>query len=349
MAFRRIAALLSLLLTAPLLHAQFAGLRDAPEPNEAIQKEGGWVHTIQYNLVTEHFTDLEAMAAKYRANKARLPGGGWRLHEFYVALESPQLTDKSSEDHLDHLRHWISAYPTSITPRVAYAISLHRWAWVARGSGSADSVTPDGWKQFNDRIAESEKTLADAATLKTKDPQWYSEMMTVALAESWPADKTRALFEEGIAFEPKYFYLYRQYANDLLPKWNGEPLQASTFAKTSADRVGGDAGDELYFQIATELISRHNSRFNVRELDWQRIQHGYTVLAADFGVTRTQENQLAFMAYKYKDVATAQRQFATIGDKWSRTIWLQRDFFDKIRDWAQSAPTPLGPPTPTTN
>ena len=329
--------LLITLTAAPIDHAQSPLLRDANEPNEAVQHEGGWVHTIQADLIAENVNALEAMAAKYRTNKARLPGGGWRLREFYTALDAPQGADKDTNDHLDHLRHWMAAYPASITPRVAYAASLHRWAWVARGSGEVNTVTPEGWRLFNERIAESQKTLEDAANLKPMDPQWYSERMTVALAQSWDAPRMQKLFEQGIAFEPQYFYLYQQYANYLLPKWDGEPGQASAFAKTSADRVGGPDGDALYFQISTVLVSRHNSRFPVNELDWQRIQRGFTALTSQFGATNAQQNHLAFMAYKYKDVAVAQKQFATIGDKWSRSVWLKRDFFDRIRDWAAAS------------
>ena len=46
------------------------------------------------------------------------------------------------------------------------------------------------------------------------------------------------LFDRATKFEPEYFPLYRDFANYLLPKWEGEPGDATAFAKAAADRVG---------------------------------------------------------------------------------------------------------------
>jgi hypothetical protein len=69
-------------------------------------------------------------------------------------------------------------------------------------------------------------------------------------------------FVEGsVRFEPAYHYLYMQYANYLLPKWHGHPVDASSFARMSADAVGGNDDDILYFQIATNLITHGDDDF----------------------------------------------------------------------------------------
>jgi len=167
-------------------------------------------------------------------------------------------------------------------------------------------------------------------------PQWYSEMMTVGLAQSWDASRLQATFARGIQFEPNYYYLYQQYASYLLPKWDGHTGDASTFAKTSADQLGGDPGDILYFQIATELIRQGNGDFPISEMDWQRIQHGYQLLTTQYGGDRFTRNQLAFIAWRYRDAETASRQFDLIGDDWSRSVWTNRIFFDRARDWSHT-------------
>jgi hypothetical protein len=149
----------------------------------------------------------------------------------------------------------------------------------------------------------------------------------------------RNVLDDGIKFESGYYYLYMQYANYLLPKWHGKAGDASNFARTSADDVGGDAGDILYFQIATELIKRGNDEFPVHEMDWQRLQRGYQALLSQYGPARFPENQLAYMAWKFQDSVVAREQFTLIGDAWNRNVWLDRNRFDRARDWARS-PTP---------
>lgn len=253
-----------------------ANINDDDEP---IVHEGKWIRSIQSSLIEEKFADLDRMADQYRSDKSRLPGGDWRLHAFYLALDAPQLSDQDTRDHLAHLERWTQQRPASVTARIALATSLGRWAWVARGSGEARTVTADGWRLFNDRIKQSQTVLEAAANMSPTCPQWYSEMMIVGLAQNWDAARMKEIFEQGIQSEPGYFYLYRQYANYLLPKWDGHPGDASAFANSSADRLGGDAGDVLYFQIATALIRRGDASFPVREMNWDRIQHGYQALS----------------------------------------------------------------------
>lgn len=307
---------------------------DSTDADEQAMRPGRWIRTIQSDLINEKFDELDQMAAEYRQSKSRLPGGEWRLRLFYMALDAPQQTDKDTLDHLAHLEHWMRLRPASITARIALATSLHRWAWVARGNGFANTVTPEGWRLFGERIRESQAVLDGSAGMTPMCPQWFSEMMIVGLAQGWDNSRIKAVFDRGIQFEPDYYYLYLQYANYLLPKWEGEPGASSAFAKTSADNLGGEDGDLLYFQIATLLISRHNGKFPIKEMDWDRIQRGYHALATRYGTSRRTLNQLAFMAYKYRDAAIAGQQFAVIGDHWAPFVWGDRQLFDRARDWS---------------
>jgi hypothetical protein len=294
-----------------------------------------WTHSIASSLIQEKFDELDRMADQYRREKTRLEGGEWRLHLFYEALDAPQQTDQDTREHLAHLEHWMQQRPDSITARVALATSLTRWAWVARGHGYANTVTDEGGRLFSDRMKQAQSTLEAAANMSAMCPQFYSQMMVVGLAQGWDAARMKEMFDRGIQFEPGYYYFYLQYANYLLPKWYGHSGDASAFAKSSADRVGGDAGDVVYFQIATTLIKRGDDSFPVREMDWDRLQHGYQALSSQYGTSRRTMNELAFMAYRFKDVSVARQQFAAIGDRWSRAVWRDREFFDRARDWAR--------------
>jgi hypothetical protein len=313
------------------IHAQEAS---APTSEQLAKQEKRWTKTVEADLVSENFDDLDRMADEYRREKTRLAGGEWRLRQFYGILDAPQLTDKDSVDHIEHLTNWMKKRPESITARVALATSLHRWAWVARGNGFANTVTPEGWQLFNKRIAESQMVLEGSANMHTMCPQWYSEMMTVGLAQSWDERRLQEVFERGVQFEPEYFYLYKQYANYLLPKWDGKPGDSADFAKRYANKLGGDQGDMLYFQIATELIRVGDGNFPVKEMNWERIQKGADFLVAKYGQNKKINNQLAFMAFKYKDAEAARRQFAVIGDEWARGVWKDRQRFDRARDWS---------------
>jgi hypothetical protein len=326
-----------LLTTFTAVRAQSGDSRPANGDDDAfLRSVEHWTHSIETSLIEEKFADLDQMADQYRREKTRLPGGEWRLRLFYEALDAPHQTDQDTRDHIAHLEHWMQQRPESVTARIALATSLHRWAWVARGHSYADKVTPEGWKLFNERMKQSQDTLEAAAKVSATCPQWYSEMMAVALAQNWDNARMKEVFDRGIQFEPGYFYFYQQYANYLLPKWDGHPGDSAAFAKSSADTVGGSAGDLLYFQIAAMLIKPGDGSFHVRELDWDRIQRGYQAVTSQYGISRHNVNELAFMAYRFKDVAVARQQFDAIGDHWSRGVWRDRELFDRARDWART-------------
>jgi hypothetical protein len=160
-------------------------------------------------------------------------------------------------------------------------------------------------------------------------------MMTVGLAQSWDEARIKEVFEQGIQFEPEYFGLYKQMANYLLPKWDGKPGDASAFAKVSADKVGGEQGDVIYFHIATAVIGKNNKEVSAREMDWARIQRGYQALTAQYGSTGWLKNKLAYFAYEFRDAEVARQQFELIGDHWERSVWRDRERFDRARDWSQ--------------
>lgn len=307
----------------------------APEDDESTLHGNKWTHAIETDLVEEKFDDLDRMASQFRSEKSRFRGGSWKLAAFYGALDKPTLTDKDTLDHLAHLKHWVAERPESITARVALAASLHRWAWVARGNGMAGTVSAEGWRLFGERIQESLNVLNAAANLHERCPQWYSEMMIVGLAQNWDEAKMKGVFEQGIQFEPEYFNLYKQMAQYLLPKWDGRPGEAVAFATSSADQVGGDQGDEIYFHVAAAIIGKNGRNFGVKEMDWSRIQRGYQALTAQYGATGLLKNKMAYFAYEFRDAAVARQQFELIGDHWNRGVWRDREHFDRARDWSQ--------------
>jgi hypothetical protein len=172
--------------------------------------------------------------------------------------------------------------------------------------------------------------------MKVMCPQWYSEEMIVGLAQGWNSQQMQTLFDRAVQLEPDWQFYYKARANYLLPKWYGGPDDATSFAKASADRLGGDRGDMIYFEMATVILKRGNGNLDalVKAMDWGRIQRGYQQLTTQFGVDRTQRNRLAFMAYKFNDSGMARQQFASIGNDPILSVWKDRAFFDKVRDWS---------------
>jgi hypothetical protein len=94
-----------------------------------------WKRSIESDLISEKFDDLDHMADQYRREKSRMPGGDWRLWIFYEALNPSHQTEQRASDHVAHLEHWVQRRPESITARVALAAGIVRLASADRGKG----------------------------------------------------------------------------------------------------------------------------------------------------------------------------------------------------------------------
>jgi hypothetical protein len=321
------------LTAAPLAHAQQVSPA-AQLPGEDSSEDQGFKSQLRSLLVAEKFDEIDRMADEFRHNHTRVKNGEWKLNALYEALDQPRLSDQDTLDHLAHLHKWVAERPESMTARLALATSLHRWAWVARGNGMANTVSAENWKLFEERHMESLRVLEAAEKLPTRDPQLYLKLMDVGVATGWDKSKMRSLMDQGLAIEPEYFYFQRKFANYLLPKWYGELGDSARFAREAADRLGGERGDQMYYYIAGVLLKRGDGDFPASQLDWQRIQRGFHSIGATFGNSMGMQNHLAFMAYKFHDTNVALAQFSVIGDRWEPGVWRDRKYFDRIRDWA---------------
>ncbi len=292
-------------------------------------------------LKQEKFADLDCLADAARAGKTRFPGGGWKLRNIYIGLDSPQPGHPTQDDwqrHMELVQLWGKRSPNSITAPIALAESYASYAWDARGDGFANSVSESGWKLFGERMAKAKAILDENSALATKCPDWYVAMQKVAQGQSWELPQATTLFEKAVKFEPEYSYYYRIYANSLLPKWSGEDGDAARFAEEAANRVGGQAGDILYFQIA-EAIACGCQEPEFNHFSWPRIQSGFAVLEKKYGVSLFLVNSFALMAVNSQDWVAADAAFKRIGDNWSEEKWTTEAWFKQNRDTAtQAAP-----------
>ncbi len=286
--------------------------------------------TVRDALNREDFAQLESIAATVRTDKSRFAGGVWKLNTFYLVAQGPgSLTASDSvwRAHIARLQRWVAAYPESGTPRIALAQSYMRYAWKARGQGYANTVTNDGWRQFNERVQQARATLEEAKALAAADPQWYRDMQSLALTQGWPREQEDQLLESAIAVEPNYYYFYVTHATYLLPRWYGKQGESEAFAASIADRVGGQSGSVIYFRLA-EAMDCCGAKDLLPALSWDRIKEGFTAVEGLYGSINYQRNMMAYLAVRNHDTEFANQMFARIGDDWSQSIWRTKANFD---------------------
>ncbi|HUO60687.1 MAG TPA: hypothetical protein VMU24_08460 [Candidatus Acidoferrales bacterium] len=184
---------------------------------------------------------------------------------------------------------------------------------------------------FESRTSKAKEVLDSARALPEICPEWFLEMQSVALNQGWPKEGKAELLKSAISFEPGYYYYYREHALSLLPKWDGEPGEVEKFIADSSDRIGGAEGDILYFRVASFLSGE---REVFEKLSFRRIRQGFTQSERVYGVSLTNMNLFAYMAWIFQEAGVADPIFKRIGDQWSEDPFGSEATFENGKKWA---------------
>lgn len=298
---------------------------------------------------TRSWTELDALADQLRTQRSRFQGGGWQLHVLYTILSTvePKLdTDAAWESQISALQEWVLRAPSSPTPRIALADAYENFAWKARGGDFADQVTEQGWRLFGERMQKAHEMLEQAEQIRHGDPEWYTSMLVASAALDWNSDQADALVDESLREEPGYYYIARIQADNLLPKWYGEPGDTERFIAKVADRIGAAGGDATYFLIAEYILTAAEKCLPCEPpaLSWARIRRGYAAIEHLYGTNNFEQNAFAFLAVRAGDRETARQAFEKIGENWNPDVWETRARFESGRMFPNLVPVPLGPP-----
>jgi hypothetical protein len=311
-----------------------AKLRPAKDPiQEEIYKAK--LETRQaYN--NRRFDELETKVAALRTGKETYGNGSWKIAQFYEAFACDDKEPESMWQLHDRIhQEWIAAKPTSIAARIAYADFLTDYAWRARGSGYADSVKEEGWRLFEERLANARKVLMEGRALQEKDPCWWMMAFTVALGQGWDLRSYDALVAEAHAFEPKFWGYDVSRAYSLLPRWHGEEGDWEAFAEKTAARPEG-LGAELYARIVIRQRGFYENVFRETKASWPRTKEGLTAMIEKYPESLGILSEAAILATHAQDQATAKAWYAKIGDRYLPSVFRKPERFVHYRHWAET-------------
>jgi len=286
----------------------------------------------------EDFASLEKLAQENRTERGRLVAGNWKDNDFFNATSAPVQDQHQKEAdfgaRLKIIKRWIAAYPNSGAAKIALARFYSWYAWFARGTGYANTVSSDQWKLFSDRTALGKQALLDAALMKDRYPAWYFAMQFIALQEDWEKPQARELLDQAIAFEPGYFHFYIQYANYLLPQWHGEPGEIESFASDISLRLPEPDGSIMYFLITSTLDCYREPYLGyVMQVYWPKSYQGYKNIERLYGISNLDANRAAFVASMFQDRASAHEAFAQIKTM-DLNIWQTESIYNYFHSFA---------------
>lgn len=321
------------------------------------------IDTKEVNTLIESkdWDGLEKMAASCRVYN--IHGYSSNLPLFYEVMNPD---DSDSRDAWDKkqalLEQWHTDRPKSAAASIALAKFHVAKGWKARGSGWANTVAEDAWKELKNEVTKAEDLLK-ATPNEERDPELYRTMLAVALGNNWPKARMEEAFQKGIAIQPYYYPLYEAKAHYLLPRWYGDSGDEVKFAEeaTKISRNDDDQ-DAIYAVIGCYVgYTERSSLFTKIGFSWNRVKKGMLAISKNDPTSSKKElNLIVYFSLLAKDFATAQSTMTALEKNEAldlHFIGLQDEDIPKLReliakriaDAAKPAPSESSSPAATRN
>jgi hypothetical protein len=129
--------------------------------------------------------------------------------------------------------------------------TLIEWAWEARGTGWAFTVTPEGWRLFDARLRRARAELEEALRLNPSGWVAHASLLTVAMGLGLPRAYLEEHFHKAVGLRPRYHGAYSGKLLYLKPRWHGTPAELLAFGR---ECVATGYWDEGIPQLLSEVV-----------------------------------------------------------------------------------------------
>jgi hypothetical protein len=159
-------------------------------------------------------------------------------------------------------------------PKEARALNLRgranvRLAWNRRGSGYADSVTEQGWKEFSRYIAEAERNLERSWAIDPTNSDTAVMMMEVELGQGRGRDRMETWFRRAMTVSPACYDAAYTKAWYLQPKWHGSAEDAIAFGRECVESKVWKGRVPLVLWEAHRMLASDQAT-GLKDAHWKR-------------------------------------------------------------------------------
>jgi tetratricopeptide (TPR) repeat protein len=258
-----------------------------------------------------------------------------------INKESDELTDiyiyiaKEIPNVLPILNDWCNKSPNSHVPWTARGTFYVYYAWEARGSEWADSVTDDKAILFIERLEQAQTDLEKAYQLNPEDPNAPAQLINVAMGLGLDSDYMETQFQRAIKADPNHFKAHRTKLLYLMPKWYGSADKVFDFIRQIKEKTARGSRLRLISAMAYyELYyGKERSRYFHMPQVWNEIYNEYKGYLTQHPNDMREHNYLAKYAFTAGQFEIAEKEFKVIGDIWDKDCWGSKDFFIRSKNY----------------
>ncbi len=128
-----------------------------------------------------------------------------------------------NEEAIQLVKTWCDKHPENQEAWMELSGLYMDYAWVARGTGWADTVTPEGHRLLRERMEEAKEVAEKAASLAPGDCRVWTQLLRLGIGVPFDKETMGGYFKKAQAINPYHLITYTFYLNYLAPKWFGAP------------------------------------------------------------------------------------------------------------------------------
>lgn len=330
------------------VHNFLAGLNTIGETHPGFAEQAEWDRrfwTLFEQVVQEHNPFADENLIEIAELRERMKVKGQTRESRHAEIDRALVRAKASK----HLR---------LTIQGLFLISH---AWDARGSGTADTVTPEGSRLMVERLVAAKDALTKAWKLEPNNWHAANGMITVCMGLSLDREEMERWFERAMKANPDNYAACTAKLMYLSPKWHGTVQEYLSFAWKCVRTENGDGflpfavTQSFFLDSQSYLYERQETRDRVRAFYedrrvWAVIRQAMKIQLTrrpDDRHIRSQFARAACLAGRYE---LALREFELLGDQFESGVFSGKPEYDAFRNEAaagcQQSPPGQAPGTP---
>jgi tetratricopeptide (TPR) repeat protein len=285
-------------------------------------------------LQNKKYDVLEKTLLSHLREKKREKDGVASLSQAYKKLCDVQEPERAYAAKLAQFKAWLSQYSSSHFANACLGIVYISYAWDARGSGYASTITDQGSRLFSDRLSTAKEYLEKAYSLDRSDPIVPANLIYVAMGLGLERKEVERQLQRAILADPTDHEAYFAKLEYVKPKWYGSKEEMFSFAREAVRKAPPNSMIPMVL-VAAHWEMYHRLDDNVSYFRnpsvWKEMKEVYQTVSKSFPEAKTTNNWFARTAYLAGDYEVAREELKKIGDDWRRGVWGDKKAFEEVK------------------
>jgi hypothetical protein len=159
-----------------------------------------------------------------------------------------------NEGRIDYFDGWLEECPNSVMAHIVSGFQYVHWAWEARGSGTADTVTNIGIQHFFERLDSGHDAFRKAISINNNFSDPYIGLIAITMGGGFERERLWDYFAKALVHCKNSYSAHRQMIHAVAEKWGGEPGEMFTIAFKAAGNA--EIGDPIVGILAEAHVEQ---------------------------------------------------------------------------------------------